>query len=106
MLYGQHCIEQEHTLVRPAGQVAVTRVFKSQVTMQFLVDVHKACRSFDTLWHRKAQPHCLPWLVVRVLAENDYPNLVKRGGIEGVEDQLTWWKDGLSRSDFRSLRPL
>ncbi len=39
--HSKHRIEQQHTLLSPMGQVAMGRNLKTQIPVNFLVDIHQ-----------------------------------------------------------------
>ena len=49
--------------------------------------------------------------VIRILSEDDYPDLVERGQIEGIEDIRSFWIDGMSgffflKQEFLDMRKI
>lgn len=58
----------------------------AKVAVEFLVDIVQRRRYLHALCDREAEPLCLTHLVVGILPNDDYANLVKRAYIESTED--------------------
>src|SRR5690606_37817865 len=90
-----HCqcgIKQEHTLVCPRRKVAMVRYPEPRdIRGQLLV--HVAQRGWYTHARRngKGQAVSLPYVMVRVLPQDDHVNRVKGGVVERIENKVTRW---------------
>lgn len=89
-------VEQEHTLIGPASQVvwplagvAEGCLLVKAFSLYLLHDVDKRGWRGDVLRYAEAQAVRLSRFVVRVLAQDDYLDLVERCRVEGVEDKAT-----------------
>ena len=65
--HGQSSVQEQNTLLCPAGKVALTRHGNAEIAFQLLVDVHKGRGQFDAALDGEAEPMCLANLVIRVL---------------------------------------
>jgi len=74
---GEHIVQQQHPLVRPHRQVTRCRRGPSDVLRKLLVQVAQRRRQWMSLGHGEGQPLRLTGTVVRVLAENDHPNVLR-----------------------------
>src|SRR5690606_11718264 len=95
-LYREDRIEQKHALSRPVRQIPVSGRGNAQVAIQFLVNIPQGGRDGHSFWYGKAQAHRLPRSVIRVLAEDDDPDLREWGLIKGMKDEGTGREYGLA----------
>ncbi len=101
LLYGQHGVQQQHTLLRPGGQVGVGGTAGAELTLQFLKDVAQARRGLAAVRHREGKPHSLARLMVGVLPQDDHPHRRCRAGAERRKDIFRRGVDGLFRRSRR-----
>ena len=89
---GKNGVKEEHSLIGPVFQIAVFCFwrFNRQVAFYFFKDVYQRRRGIDAVRHGKRKPVRLPFAVIRVLAEDDDFDFVKRRKIEGVENLFGW----------------
>lgn len=78
-------VEQQHTLSGPPAEVARRRHRRSCVRTHLPEYVHERRRHRHPVGHRKTHARGLPYVVIRILAENDHFHLVERAGIESRE---------------------
>ena len=84
--HGEDPVEQHHALVAPRRQVAVRGRRHADVVLELLVDVDEARRERpDVGVHREAQADRVPGVRVRVLADDEDPDVGQRS-LEGAED--------------------
>ena len=84
--HGEHGVEQQHALLRPALQIAVFGDLKAgDVLCQLFVNINQGWRHGHAFAHGKSQPVRLVGTMVRVLPEDDHAHLSELGGTEGVE---------------------
>ena len=88
-LMGAHrerSVEQQHTLVRPRLQITASRWNEPNIRTQLLEDILQRLRNRHAVLHRETQSVRLPFPMIRVLADNHDLHLVKRRGIERIEN--------------------
>ena len=66
----QHGVEQQNSLFGPGSQIAVRNRGKTDIILQFLIDVFERGRNRNPPIDRKAQPLCLPGFVIRILPDD------------------------------------
>ncbi|MPN07845.1 hypothetical protein SDC9_155117 [bioreactor metagenome] len=78
-LHGQAPVEQQHTLVEPAGQIAMVDRGDAQIGLQLLVDVDQRLRQRPHgAVHRETEPDRMPGRGVWVLADDQHPDIGHR----------------------------
>ncbi len=95
--YGEHCVEQKHTLFCPRRQFTMTRQRNSESFIQFLEDVLERRWWTHSASNRKTEAMSLIRTVVRILTKHHNPDPIKRGVVEGIEYVCTGWKDPMAR---------
>ena len=83
----QRSVEQQYALFRPSAQITALWDRRAQVAMDLLVDIHQRRGYLHTIGHGKRESHGLPFLMVRVLADDDHAHLVKRARVKGVKNK-------------------
>ena len=101
---GQHGIQQQDALLRPADQRTGFRHRQIQVCIQFLEDVAQRRRKTDAVPHRKSQPVRLSVVMIRILSQNNHSGLVGRRQPESCEKLLRRGKNSLG-AVFISQKP-
>ena len=86
--YREHAIEQQYPLSGPRLELAIQDAGLPTITSHFLKDVAQRRRALLCRSHRKSQAIRLPWLVVRVLADDDDSDGVEWRQIQG--SQRAW----------------
>ena len=84
----------------PSGEVAVAGDGHAEVGIEFFVDVLQGGGDSHPSGHAETEPHGFPWVVVRILPQDDYFDLLEGGSIESVEDQAAGRIDDLSLGFF------
>ena len=97
--YRQCGIEQQHTLLRPTGQVPALRHRCPQIRLYFLEYILQGRRKGDSVIDGKTQTMRLPWPVIRVLSDNNHLRFVIRTEVESIKNQLS------RRPDKKKLYP-
>ena len=87
--YRQCGIEQQHTLLRPTGQVPTLRHRCPQIRLYFLEYILQGRRKGDSVIDGKTQTMRLPWPVIRVLSDNNHLRFVIRTEVESIKNQLS-----------------
>ena len=87
--YCQRSVHEQHTLLLPSRKITACRNRCTEVVVYLLKDVLQGWRHRHSVGNREAQPHCLPWLMIRVLSDDDHLHLVVGAQVEGVEYQLS-----------------
>lgn len=83
-------IEQQHTLIGPAREVAVSGRRGSEVVLYLLEDINKRRRHGGRRTDREAHAVGLPWLMVGILPDDNDFHLVKGTMVEGIENESCW----------------
>ncbi len=95
-LMGAHCqdsVQHENSLLRPLCKTSVIRDRTAQIIMELLINIHERRRDLHSLLHRKAEPVCLPVVVIGILSEDHDLHILQRSQMEGVKDILCRRKD-------------
>ena len=85
--HAQACVQQEHALPCPAGQVPALRNGRTRLGLYLLEYVAQRGWKLHPLVHREAEAVRLSWTVIGVLSQDDYTHLLKRCLVEGIEDE-------------------
>ena len=88
-LYGEHRVEQKHTLLCPRAQIAVWRNRNAEVGLQLLIDILQRRRQFYPRLYRKSKPVCLSRLMIGILPENHHTDCL-RDALEPLRDQYDY----------------
>ena len=108
--YRQCGIEQQHTLLRPTGQVPALRHRCPQIRLYFLEYILQGRRKGDSVIDGKTQTMRLPWPVIRVLSDNNHLRFVIRTEVESIKNQLsrriTSRRTILLTNEFRQLHEI
>ena len=86
-----HCecrVQEQDALLGPTHQTAfmhAQRLNRASVTLNFFENISQTGRDFLPLTHRKSQAFCLPWSVVRVLAQDDHAHFVEGRQLQRLE---------------------
>ena len=103
MLHTEHCIEKQHTLLRPMGKIAGYMPHikgLTQVLLNLGVNIAQGRRQRLVLWHRKTQSHGLIRTVIRILADDHHPHSFYRHQIHGSKHLSPRGIHALARSLF------
>ena len=107
-LRGQHGIEQQHALARPApevsGGVAALCGILPKVPGDLLEDIAQRGRRGHPVGHGKGQPVGLSRAVVRVLSQDDHAHGLGRGQLQGVKDLTARRAQGVARRPGGTLQ--
>ncbi len=89
-IHGERRIQEQHTLIRPRREVAVT-IEKRRLVLgfQFLVDVDKRRGYGDAGLDGEAESMRLIGTMIGILPENDDLHLVERRAVERLEDETS-----------------
>ena len=88
------CVQQEHSLFSPKGQVTVNFFFLGhlkvyrQVVVQCFVDIHKTWWSLDALIDTKAHSHSFSFLDIGILSKHHNFDIFEIGLLESIKDQV------------------
>jgi len=85
----EYGIEQEHSLIGPVLQIAAGRGLRTQVLLNFLIDIDQGRRNSHSVHYGKTQAMGLPWTMVRILTENYDLYFRERCRIHRVENLTT-----------------
>ena len=78
-LHRQAPVQQQHTLLEPATQIAVKGGGEPQIVVQFAVDVHQALRQRSHVCiHRETQADRMPGRRVGILTDQQHPHIGHR----------------------------
>lgn len=94
---GKRCIQQQHALLGPTGEIARCGDRCTKVGLNLLEDILQRGRKLDTVLNRETQSVCLSWLVIGVLTDNHHFHLVERTQVKGIKYQFAW---GIARSSL------
>ncbi len=81
------CVEQEHSLTCPTGEVATLWYGSTRFCLYLLEDVPERWRKWYAVLNGEAKSVCLPVAMVGVLPQDDHLNVVERCLVEGIEDE-------------------
>ncbi len=85
----ENCVEQQHTLLSPMGQLAMVREWNPEVLVELLKDILQGWRWLHTSSDREAQSMSLIRSVVGILTQNHDADGVEGREPEGVKHVLT-----------------
>ena len=88
--HGQHRVYEQYTLGCPLDQIAVGRHVKTQIIVNFPVDVYQGFRQWVSRFYRKAHAAGLIRFMIGILAQYYDLDLVQIGIIKSREDFLLW----------------
>ncbi len=91
--YGEDGVEHEYTVFCPFGKVAAGRRFQAEVSLHFLIDIDEGWRRFYAVLHTEAKAMRLPFVMIRILAKNNYLYFIERSFVECVEDFIPFGID-------------
>src|ERR1017187_10154679 len=96
-LDSQHPVEQQHATLGPRRQISAGRRRMTEVSGVFAEDVDQAAwQRADRRRHREAQADWMPRRRVRVLADDQHPDLVE-GLLEGSQHEIASREVGAAR---------
>lgn len=90
----EHGVEQEHPLLGPGGEIAMTPGSNSQVVMDFFINVLQRWRDSLSSWHGEGKSHGLSWSVIRILSQDDHLDFVQCATVKCMEHTRCRWIDG------------
>ena len=95
VFYSEGCIEHEHTLLCPFGEVAMFWCFELENGVIFHILVNILERRWWQDWFHDAETQSMSLfrLVVGILTDDDNLNVLDGCGLEGIEDQIFGWVD-------------
>ena len=93
--HGERGVEQQHSLLGPARQIACRGDWCAQVELYLLENVLQGGRERHSVAYGEAEPVGLARLVVRVLADDYHLHVVERTEVEGVEYLAAWRETGV-----------
>lgn len=99
---GECGIEEEDTLLRPAGEVAVIGQGRTDIISYFFEDVHKGRGIPYSSLDRKREPMSLPGPMIGILPEYHHLHSFEGGFVESGKYVFRMRIDGLPGGDFVS----
>jgi len=87
LAHGEGGVEQKHTLLGPTGEVATGGNGGTSVVLYLLEDVEQRRGKRHSVVDRETQSMGLTWLMIGILSQKDYLQLLEWTEIEGIENQ-------------------